>query len=158
MERPNSHKAWIGVVSRAHVQRGVCGGFAQLCHGREAPLRRMEAGDWLVYYSPTTEFRAGEPIRAFTAIGRIADATVTRFDMGDGFIPWRRAVRYLESKPIALDGLRNQLRFVRDNPNWGWLARRGHFEIDLEDLAVIASAMHVRGAGACAHPNSAATD
>ena len=43
---------WLGVVSRAHVERGVAGGFAQLCHGRAAPLARMQTGDWLIYYSP----------------------------------------------------------------------------------------------------------
>ncbi|TDM67930.1 EVE domain-containing protein, partial [Lactobacillus crispatus] len=25
--------AWLGVVSRTHVRRGLAGGFAQLCHG-----------------------------------------------------------------------------------------------------------------------------
>lgn len=33
-------KAWIAVVSRAHVMRGVEGGFAQLCHGKRSPLAR----------------------------------------------------------------------------------------------------------------------
>ena len=42
-------RAWLGVVSRAHVQRGVREGFAQVCHGKAAPLRRMQAGDYLVY-------------------------------------------------------------------------------------------------------------
>ena len=63
---------WIGVVSRAHVQGGVAGGFAQLCHGKERPLRRMRTGDWLIYYSPRTEREGGAPIQSFTAIGRVA--------------------------------------------------------------------------------------
>jgi hypothetical protein len=42
--------AWLGVVSRAHVQRGVAGGFAQLCHGKAQPLQRMQRGDRLVYW------------------------------------------------------------------------------------------------------------
>ena len=62
--------AWLGVVSRAHVQKGVAGGFAQLCHGKAQPLRRMRRGDWLVYYSPTTEM-GGAALRAFTAIGQV---------------------------------------------------------------------------------------
>jgi hypothetical protein len=144
MKQQSSHQAWVGVVSRAHVQRGVGGGFAKLCHGREAPLRRMQAGDWLVYYSPTSEFRSGDPIRAFTAIGRVADAQLTRCDMGDGFVPWRRDVHYLAAESVPIDSLRDQLQFIRDNPNWGWLARRGHFEIGLPDLQVIAKAMGIR--------------
>ena len=80
--------AWLGVVSRAHVQRGVAGGFAQLCHGKAQPLRRMKGGDWLVYYSPTAEM-GGASLRAFTAIGRVGDDDVYTFDMGGGFIPFR---------------------------------------------------------------------
>jgi hypothetical protein len=131
------------VVSQGHVRLGVRGGFAQLCHGQEAPLRRMQPGDFLVYYSPTTEFRSGEPLRAFTALGRVSDVQLTRFDMGGGFVPFRRGIRYLAQKSVPIDALRTQLRFVRDNPNWGWLARRGHFEIGLADLELIAAAMGV---------------
>jgi len=74
-------KAWLGVVSRAHVRRGVAGGFAQLCHGKAQPLRRMQGGDWLVYYSPTLEM-GGAPLRAFTAIGRVEESEVYSHDMG----------------------------------------------------------------------------
>jgi hypothetical protein len=35
---------WIGVASKEHVQRGVLGGFAQVCHGKAGPLNRMEEG------------------------------------------------------------------------------------------------------------------
>jgi hypothetical protein len=63
---------WLGVVSKQHVQRGVSGGFAQVCHGKAQPLRRMKAGDWLVYYSPALEM-GGTPLRAFTALGQRPD-------------------------------------------------------------------------------------
>ncbi|MDQ7862723.1 hypothetical protein RCO48_21920 [Peribacillus frigoritolerans] len=33
---------WIGVASRDHVMKGIDGGFAQLCHGKEAPLKKDE--------------------------------------------------------------------------------------------------------------------
>lgn len=36
---------WLGVVSGAHVQRGAKEGFAQVCHGKAQPLRRMKRGD-----------------------------------------------------------------------------------------------------------------
>ena len=73
--------AWLGVVSRAHVQRGVGDGFAQLCHGKAFPLRRMRRGDWLVYYSPGIEM-GGTPLRAFTALGQLEDEEVFPCDMG----------------------------------------------------------------------------
>jgi len=34
---------WIGVVSEEHVKIGEKDGFAQLCHGKYAPLKRMNA-------------------------------------------------------------------------------------------------------------------
>jgi len=46
---------WIGIVSRSHVVLGVRGGFAQLNHGKKAPLQRLKAGDGLVCYSPRTD-------------------------------------------------------------------------------------------------------
>jgi len=152
MESANSSRAWVGVVCQTHVERGVDGGFAQLCHGRAQPLRRMQPGDWLVYYSPGVSMRAEQPLRAFTALGRIADAEVVRFDMGGGFVPFRRTVRYLPTRLVPVGPLRRRLAFVRDNPNWGWLARRGHFEIDLADLAILADAMllHAADRWACA--------
>ena len=136
-----SARAWVGVVSRAHVQRGVAGGFAQLCHGKRGPLARMRPGDWLVYYSPSTEFGAGEPLRAFTALGRVTGADIYPFDMGGGFVPFRRDVAYERVHETPIRALAPRLAFVRDNPRWGMLARRGHFGIGPEDLEVIARAL-----------------
>jgi hypothetical protein len=135
-------RAWVGVVSRAHVARGVAGGFAQVCHGKRAPLERMRAGDWLVYYSPSTEFRGGEPLRAFTAIGRLLSESAYTYDRGDGFVPYRKDVAYAAHAQAApLEALRADLHFIQRNPNWGMLARRGHFEIDAHDLRLIAATM-----------------
>lgn len=135
-------RAWVGVVSQAHVARGVAGGFAQVCHGKRAPLERMRAGDWLVYYSPSTEFRGGEPLRAFTALGRLLSEHAYEYDMGDGFVPYRKDVAYAaHAQAASLEALRAELHFIQRNPNWGMLARRGHFEIDAHDLELIASAM-----------------
>ncbi len=62
---------WIGVASRDHVLKGVAGGFCQLGHGKAAPVKRLAPGDWIAYYSPRTAYEGGEPVQAFTAIGRI---------------------------------------------------------------------------------------
>ena len=35
-------KYWIGTVSKEHVLRGVAGDFCQVCHGKAAPLNRMQ--------------------------------------------------------------------------------------------------------------------
>jgi len=135
-------RAWVAVVSRAHVERGAAGGFIQVCHGKRAPLERMQPGDWIAYYSPTTEFRGGEPLRAFTAIGRVLSEATYPFDMGGGFVPFRKDVAYATGTHAAqIHPLLPRLHFAQRTPNWGMLARRGHFEIDPHDLTVIATAM-----------------
>jgi hypothetical protein len=135
-------RAWVGVVSRAHVRRGVAGGFAQLCHGKRGPLARLAPGDWLVYYSPSTELGGGVPLRAFTALGRVTGASIYPFDMGGGFVPFRRDVAYeRDVRETPIRELAPRLRFVSENPRWGMLARRGVFEIDPIDLEVIQASM-----------------
>jgi hypothetical protein len=134
--------AWLGVVSRAHVQRGVAGSFAQLCHGKAQPLRRMRRGDWLVYYSPTIEM-GGTALRAFTAIGQVEGGEAYTHDMGGGFVPYRCDVRYADAKEVALDMIKEKLAFCARS-NWGIALRRGHLPLDAADFATIAAAMGVR--------------
>ena len=137
--------AWLGVVSRAHVQRGVAGGFAQLCHGKAQSLRRMHRGDWLVYYSPTIEM-GGAALRAFTAIGQVEGAEVYPYDMGGGFVPYRRDVRYADAQEVAMDMIKQKLELCA-RPNWGMALRRGHLPLEAADFATIAAAMGVRAKG-----------
>ena len=132
-------KAWLGVVSRAHVQRGLAGGFAQVCHGKAAPLRRMERGDWLVSYSPTEEM-GGTPLRVFTAIGEVQDDEVFQFDMGGGFVPYRRRIRYVPASEVALQVLQPRLELCA-SPSWGMALRRGHLPLSVKDFTLIATAM-----------------
>lgn len=132
---------WIGVVSHAHVQRGVEGGFAQLGHGKQAPLRRLSRGDWLIYYSPRTAPPDGEPLQAFTAIGRVDDDDAIQVEMGDDFRPWRRRMRYERSREVPASELLDQLELVPDRRRWGLIARRGLVEIGRADFERIATAM-----------------
>lgn len=134
---------WIGVVSRAHVERGVEGGFAQLCHGKAAPLKRMQPGDWLVYYSPRTQLQNGEPCQSFTAIGRVKDEEPYEFAMSADFIPFRRNIDFLPCGVAPIQPLLDQLSFITDIRHWGYLFRRGHFEIPQADFKRIAAAMGV---------------
>jgi hypothetical protein len=131
--------AWLGVVSQAHVQRGVGGGFAQVCHGKAPPLRRMKRGDWLVYYSPSVEM-GGAPLRAFTALGQIEDDEVFSFDMGGGFVPFRRRVRYVAGREVSLDDVKQELELCAA-PHWSMALRRGLLPLSQRDLLTIAAAM-----------------
>lgn len=132
---------WVGVVSASHVNRGVQGGFAQLCHGKAAPMRRMNVDDWLVYYSPRTDFKEGEPLQAFTAIGRVKDDMVYEYPMSETFVPFRRNIWYVECKEVKISSLLDKLSFTRGKRNWGYLFRLGHFEIGRDDFLAIAHAM-----------------
>lgn len=132
---------WIGVASSGHVEIGVAGGFCQLCHGKGAPVRRLAPGDRIVYYAPRTHMKTGDPVQAFVAIGEIAPGEPYPFDMGGGFTPVRRDVRYFDAKPAPIRPLLDSLSFTRGRKSWGYAFRRGIFEITPEDYAVIATAM-----------------
>ena len=107
-------KYWIGVASKEHVMRGVSGEFAQVCHGKETPLKRMHEGDWIVYYSPTLKFRVKESCQSFTAIGQIKKGNPYPFQMSENFIPYRRNVNFFPVKEISILPLIKQLSFIKD--------------------------------------------
>ncbi len=52
-------KYWVGVVSESHVNLGIKGGFAQLCHGKRAPLSKMQNTEWRLADLLLTENRDG---------------------------------------------------------------------------------------------------
>jgi hypothetical protein len=132
---------WIGVAAAAHVARGRAGGFMQLCHGKSAPLRRVQPGDRLVYYSPSFEFRGKDKLRAFTAIGIVKEETPYPFDMGSGFCPWRRDVAWLPASEAPIAPLLDRLDFTSQERNWGYRLRAGLIAIYARDLCLIAEAM-----------------
>lgn len=136
---------WIGVVSRSHVVRGVTGGFAQINHGKQAPLKRMKAGDGLVYYSPREAYPDGAPLQAFTAIGFIRTGEVYAYDMTadgvPGFVPWRIDVDYLSAQSTPIQPLITQLDFISDKTHWGAAFRFGQIRIGEADFLRIAVAM-----------------
>jgi EVE domain len=136
-----SVRYWVNTVSRSHVRIGVSGGFTQADHGKADRLRRLERGDLLVFYSPRTEFKGGEPLQAFTALGRIADDEPFQAEMSPSFHPWRRKVEFVDCVETAIQPLLGDLSFIKDKTRWGFPFRRGLFTIDEADFMRIASAM-----------------
>ncbi|TXI95939.1 MAG: EVE domain-containing protein, partial [Burkholderiaceae bacterium] len=59
-------KHWIAVASAEHVAIGRAQGFMQVCHGKAAPLRRLSAGDTVIYYSPVERFGGKTLCQSFT--------------------------------------------------------------------------------------------
>lgn len=130
---------WLAVVSKAHVQKGMSGGFAQVCHGKKEPLARMRAGDWLIYYSPGTEMGKSD-LKSFTALGKITNSDIYQFKMTDTFLPYRREVSYFQTKEVSLESLKSQLALCQSR-SWGMKLRRGLIEISVNDFEIIAQAM-----------------
>jgi hypothetical protein len=132
---------WIGVVSKDHVDIGIAGGFTQLNHGKAAPLERMRAGDGFAFYSPRTAHPDGDPLQAFTAIGRIRTGTVYQASGSAAFRPFRVDVDYLPARPAPIKPLIEQLSFIRSKAHWGAAFRFGMVRVPGVDFALIATAM-----------------
>ena len=132
---------WIGVVSKEHVDRGAAGGYAQVNHGKAGPLERMRAGDGFAFYSPRTAYPDGEPLQAFTAIGRIRSGMVYQAAGADGFRPFRLDVDYLPARAAPIKPLIDELSFIRSKTHWGAAFRFGVVRVPEADFARIAAAM-----------------
>jgi len=143
-ETGGMRKFWGAVVSREHVMVGVEGGFAQACHGKQAPLARMKKDDWMVFYSPKTQMGGGETCQKFTGIGKVVGGAPYKFDMGGGFIPFRTDVDFVKTaREASVLPLLPELDFIKNKKNWGAVFRFGHFSIPEEDFRKIAGAMRV---------------
>ncbi len=134
---------WVSTISRDHARLSVEGGFTQAGHGKASGLKRLKADDWLVYYSPKTSLRDGEPVQAFTGIGRVIDEELYQVEQAPGFTPWRRNVEFVSGIEAPIRPLIDQLSFIKDSRRWGYMFRVGLFKIPQEDFAVISRAMAV---------------
>lgn len=138
-------RAWVAVASSEHVQRGLREGFMQVCHGKAAPLRRIRPGDRVAYYSPTRHFGGSDRLQAFTALGTVQPGEVYPFDMGGGFVPFRRDVSWdpLPGADAAapIGPLLQQLSFTAGRARWGYAFRFGVLSATLQDMDLIAHAM-----------------
>jgi hypothetical protein len=134
-------RSWLAVASGEHVERGRAGGFMQVCHGKAAPLRRVQPGDRVVYYSPTVSFQGRDRLQAFTAIGLVKDGAPYPFDMGGGFRPFRRDVAWLAARAAPIAPLIPYLDLAAGTPNWGYRLRAGLLALSERDAETIARAM-----------------
>lgn len=137
-------KYWLVVVSRDHVQTGRKLGIVQANHGKAAPMKRMQPGDLIVFYSPKVEFQGQEALKKFTAIARVKKGDVYQGDMGGGFVPYRRDVEFLGCTETEILPLIPKLDFIRNKQSWGFVFRFGFFEIPEEDFDTIAGAMELK--------------
>lgn len=132
---------WIGTVSKEHVLRGKAAGFAQVCHGKAAPLKRMRAHDLILYYSPNNRFAEKIPYQCFTALGIVQPRETYQVSMSPDFMPFRRDVHYLNTDDTPIRPLIPTLSFIQDKIRWGAAFRFGILKIPKEDVIIIATAM-----------------
>jgi predicted RNA-binding protein len=137
----NTTKYWIAAVSKEHTMRGIAGSFMQVCHGKQAPLKRMKKGDYLLVYSSKISMEGNEKCQAFTAVGQVKDDDVYQFQMTENFIPYRRNIDFLNCLESPIIPLINDLEFISNKKSWGYLFRFGFFEIKEHDFNLITSKM-----------------
>jgi hypothetical protein len=143
-ERVVCRKNWIAVACAEHARRGCANpgeGFMQVCHGKCTPLKRIQPGDRVAYYSPTVKMGGKDKFQSFVSIGLVKAGVPYEFDMGGGFIPFRRDVAYTSAKPTPIAPLLDKFEFVEDRAKWGAKFRFGLFSISDSDMRLIAEAM-----------------
>src|SRR5258708_25649274 len=125
---------WIAVASAEHVRRGRAAGFMQVCHGKAAPLRRIQPHDRVACYSPTLEFRGRDKCQAFTALGIVCDRQPYRGAAQGDFSPYRRDVPGLETPEAQIPLLLDALDLAPARPNGADLFRFGLFRTSEHDV------------------------
>jgi hypothetical protein len=133
-------KYWLAVACAEHVRRGRTLGFAQVCHGRAAPLKRMSAGDGIVYYSPSQRMGDKDGFQSFTAIGTVRAREPYRVEMFAGFTPYRRDIDWFEAAEQPIRPLLDWLDFTQAK-NWGYALRLGVIEIPAVDFEFLQHVM-----------------
>ena len=145
MTATTTAKNWIAVASAEHARRGrdeSVPGFMQVGHGKLAPLRRVQPGDRVAYYSPTVTLGAKDGFQSFVSIGIVQPGEPYAFDMG-GFVPYRRNVKYVKAKEAPILPLLDDFECVENRSRWGYKFRFGLFTISDPDMRRIAQAMGV---------------
>lgn len=140
----NQRHNWIAVASAEHARRGLAAqplGFMQVCHGKCAPLKRVSPGDRVAYYAPATRMGGKDKLQSFVSIGVVQPGVPYAFDMGGGFVPFRRDVVYVPAREAAIAPLLDHFEFVEDRARWGYKFRFGLFKISDADMRLIANAM-----------------
>lgn len=111
---------WVKTVSRDEVQAGLA--------GDKPRLGRASKGDVVVFYSPRTGIRSGEPVQSFTGIAEL---------VGDS--PYQ--AKFITATEAPVRPLLESLDFITNKKSWGVAFRRGFFEIGESDFRKIAAAM-----------------
>lgn len=134
-------KYWLIVASKDHVRIGLSGGFAQACHGKSAPLKRMRKGDFVIYYSGKQTMGKVDKCQEFTAIGQVKNEETYDFQQTADFCPSRRDITFFDHQDVSILPLIHELDFIPNKQSWGYPFRFGFLEINQHDFDVISNQM-----------------
>jgi predicted RNA-binding protein len=143
MESLHSRKYWIIVASKDHVSIGLKDGFTQANHGKAAPLKRMQPGDYIIWYSGKDSLSSEVKCQKFTGIARVEDSEVFQVEISPSFKPYRRRVEVLQFREISILPLIENLHFIPNKKSWGYPFRWGFLQIEEHDFLLIAKEMIV---------------
>ncbi|WP_462267102.1 EVE domain-containing protein [Mucilaginibacter sp.] len=135
-------KFWVVVTSRDHALDGAAAGVVQVNHGKDGPLKRMSAGDKILFYAAKEVYGQKELCQRFVALAILADDTIFQYEAAANFKPYRRKAAYREVKEAEIRPLIDRLEFIKNKDKWGYIFRTGYFEINAHDFDLIESQMH----------------
>jgi predicted RNA-binding protein len=134
---------WILVASHARVEADSERDLHRFEDENRARL--LQAGDYLVFYSPVEEYQRHEPCRKFTAVARVVDQKPETIVTDEGSVWFERKLQFQPGKAVEILPLLDRLSFIRDRRHWGYPFKAHLFEIPERDFQVIASAMGIEG-------------
>ncbi len=127
---------------------------ASLDHSKDAQEREIcflgtsediaaeaDDGDGIVIYTPTSEYKSGDPVQKFTAIGRIEGEDIISDPIDNGRLFARRVDYRTSARDADVRPLLSELDFVEDEDNWGVYFRNPKRGISEADWCTIAHAM-----------------
>jgi predicted RNA-binding protein len=141
LKKSTMSRYWIATISKEHAQLAIKGSFIQVCHGKEAPLKRMKKDDYILIYSSKIKMMENEKYQMFTALGKVSDDRVYPFQMTEQFKPFRRNIEFLKCNEVSILSMIENLEFITDKKHWGYPFRYGFFEINENDFNFITSKM-----------------
>jgi len=134
-------KYWIGVASKDHVENGIKLSICQFCHGKSAPAKRLQKGDFVIYYSSKHTMEGPELYQKFTGIGIVRDEVLYQVEMENGLKLFRRNIDYLDAQHVDIIPLIPVLPFIKNKSSWGYVFKYGFLKIDQDSFEIIAKEM-----------------
>ena len=114
-------KFWVVVTSRDHALDGATAGVVQVNHGNNGPLKRMSAGDKILFYAGKKIYGQKELCQRFVALAILVDDEIFQYEVSADFKPYRRKAEYAKVKEAEIRPLIDGLEFIKNKKKWGFI-------------------------------------